>query len=171
MSAKIDLTGKVFGKLTVLREDGVRTSPNGSRTLLWRCVCECGNETVVGASNLRTGATKSCGCGMHRNKGRSLAFPGKPTWLNDVWQSYIKGARERRLAFELTVEQVESLVVQPCTYCGAEPRNGIDRRDNSVGYILSNCVPCCSICNTMKMAMDADAFVAHAKRIAGHDPS
>ena len=28
----------------------------------WKCVCDCGNETVVGQTLLQTGKTKSCGC-------------------------------------------------------------------------------------------------------------
>ena len=53
-----DLTGKVFGKLKVLHEDG-RTK---SGDVLWLCECECKNIVPVTASNLRTGHTKSCGC-------------------------------------------------------------------------------------------------------------
>lgn len=36
--------------------------------------------------------------------------------------------------------------------------NGIDRLINSIGYIVDNCVPCCSICNTAKGSMDVDIF-------------
>ena len=28
----------------------------------WKCVCDCGNETIVGQTLLQTGKTKSCGC-------------------------------------------------------------------------------------------------------------
>ena len=168
MGKLIDLTGQAFGKLTVLELDGYKVSPNGTRASMWRCLCECGNETSVTSGNLRYGVTKSCGCGMHRNKGQSLAFPGKPTWLNNVWQSYIRGAKERGLVFELTLDQVEQLVQQPCFYCGKEPRNGIDRRDSSVGYIIENCLPCCFTCNVMKMAMPQGQFIAHVKKIASY---
>lgn len=168
MGKLIDLTGQSFGKLTVVALDGFHVSPNGTRASRWKCLCECGNETVVTSGNLRYNVTKSCGCGMHRNKGMSLAFPGKPTWLNNVWLSYTRGAKDRGLKFELTLEQVEALVQQACSYCGSEPRNGIDRKDSSIGYVLSNCVPCCSVCNTMKMALPQDRFIAHVKRIASH---
>lgn len=53
-----DLTGKSFGKLKVLYENG-RTK---SGDILWLCECECTNVVPVTASNLRTGHTKSCGC-------------------------------------------------------------------------------------------------------------
>lgn len=53
-----DLTGKRFNRLTVLNFE--RTSER--RRQLWRCRCDCGNETIVDASKLRSGHTKSCGC-------------------------------------------------------------------------------------------------------------
>ncbi len=52
-----DLTGKVFGRLTVLRREEQK---NG--TGYWRCRCECGRETVVRYLYLISGHTKSCGC-------------------------------------------------------------------------------------------------------------
>ena len=52
-----DLTGRVFGKLTVLEQAEWK---NG--TSYWRCRCECGNETTVRYAYLITGHTKSCGC-------------------------------------------------------------------------------------------------------------
>ncbi len=51
------ITGKVFGKLTVLEFVGLIKGKN-----FWKCRCECGNETVVQYSNLISGHTKSCGC-------------------------------------------------------------------------------------------------------------
>lgn len=52
-----DLTGKVFGKLTVI---DVKNFEKGHANFL--CKCECGNMTVVSSGNLRSGGTKSCGC-------------------------------------------------------------------------------------------------------------
>jgi len=52
-----DLTGRKFGRLTVVSYEG-----NKNRQYFWRCVCECGNETVVRQYNLLAGRTKSCGC-------------------------------------------------------------------------------------------------------------
>lgn len=59
MGRKIDLTGKVFGKLTVISEHPDRT-PQGS--VQWVCQCECGNSTIVSGDNLRRNHTLSCGC-------------------------------------------------------------------------------------------------------------
>jgi hypothetical protein len=53
-----DISGQVFGYLTVLRENG-RTKRNLVR---WLCQCECGNQITVDGQSLRLGRTKSCGC-------------------------------------------------------------------------------------------------------------
>jgi hypothetical protein len=37
-----------------------------------------------------------------------------------------------------------------CYYCGQPGPNGIDRKDNGIGYVSSNCVPCCKHCNYVK---------------------
>jgi len=57
MAGLIDLTGQRFGRLTVTERT---VSQNG--TAMWLCMCDCGNDAVVSAHNLRRGVTKSCGC-------------------------------------------------------------------------------------------------------------
>jgi len=53
----IDLTGKKYGKLTVLEFVGKK-----KRHYMWRCKCDCGKERIVSSDNLNSGNTKSCGC-------------------------------------------------------------------------------------------------------------
>lgn len=53
----IDLTGKIFGKLTV-----VSRVPGPSRLPTWYCECTCGTATVALSGNLSQGITQSCGC-------------------------------------------------------------------------------------------------------------
>ena len=57
-----DLTGRRFGKLVVLHEEGFITGSNGKRRRLWRCQCDCGNTCLVQHQYLTYGDTKSCGC-------------------------------------------------------------------------------------------------------------
>lgn len=70
MSKLIDLTGKEFGFLKVLRRASSEESPNNSR-VYWVCECQhtdrntgvkCGKQTVVSGSKLKNGSVKSCGC-------------------------------------------------------------------------------------------------------------
>lgn len=58
MSKKLDLVGKVFGRLTVLGESG--RSERGS--VLWDCSCQCGNSCKVISSSLNSNLITSCGC-------------------------------------------------------------------------------------------------------------
>lgn len=60
MPPLFDLTGKRFGRLTVI---GRVESP--STVVRWLCQCDCGNQTTVYGGNLRRGYTQSCGCYRH----------------------------------------------------------------------------------------------------------
>lgn len=71
MSKLIDLTGRRFGRLLVLRREGSYISEEGIHTTpTWRCRCDCGRETVVMGQLLRSGQTRSCGC-LHRDVTRN----------------------------------------------------------------------------------------------------
>lgn len=52
-----DLTGKRFGRLTVIKRIG-----NNGKQALWLCECDCGNEIQVTTNHLTSGNTQSCGC-------------------------------------------------------------------------------------------------------------
>lgn len=54
----IDITGQVFGRLTVIGPH----SKNHRHGVKWLCQCECGRQAVVLGSYLRAGDTRSCGC-------------------------------------------------------------------------------------------------------------
>lgn len=84
----IDLTGKKFGKLIVVKKHGKR---NGY--LYWECVCDCGNVKIVAAANLGR-SQKSCGC-LRRlvNAGMQTTHGGRFTRLYQTW----KGMRQRTL--------------------------------------------------------------------------
>lgn len=53
-----DLTGRRFARLVALECVG----SNKCKARLWRCICDCGNYTVVPSSRLLNGNTTSCGC-------------------------------------------------------------------------------------------------------------
>jgi hypothetical protein len=44
--------------------------------------------------------------------------------------------------------------------------NGIDRVDNTKGYSVDNCVPCCRRCNVAKADMTPDQFLGWASLVA-----
>ena len=57
----IDLTGRKFGRLTVIK----RSYPNKWGNAMWLCRCKCGREKIIVSNSLRRGNTKSCGC-LHK---------------------------------------------------------------------------------------------------------
>ena len=165
----VDLTGKHFGKLTVL---GLHSRNKHSK---WVCGCACGNTTIVLASSLTSGNTKSCGCGhIHVDPARR------------IWKNYAYQSKARNLSFSLTEGQFAALIVQPCFYCGNHPAqrgafihkpykiyetfvyNGLDRTDNSKGYTPDNVVPCCGVCNRNKGKMSSQEFISWVRRVYSH---
>lgn len=55
----LDLTGKRFGNLTVIRL--VDDKKSGTHRV-WECRCDCGNTSYVSTDRLKAGRVKSCGC-------------------------------------------------------------------------------------------------------------
>jgi len=82
----IDLTGKRFGRLTVLSR-----AENAGNMSRWLCECDCGNQTIVYGNNLRRGYTQSCGCYRHECENARNALLKKhgqtPKRLYQIWSS------------------------------------------------------------------------------------
>ena len=60
------------------------------------------------------------------------------------------------------------MVEKGCHYCGIIQEkgfNGIDRLDSSEGYIISNCVSCCEMCNYMKGCLGPTIFINRVEHI------
>lgn len=78
-----DLTGQVFGRLTVV----CKSEKRKRRTFLWKCFCECGNIVYVLAGNLKSGSTRSCGC-LRQETFTKHGQAG--THLYSIWSSMIQ---------------------------------------------------------------------------------
>lgn len=161
------MIGKVFGKLTVI--ECLTEKPRQHDYVL--CRCGCGTVKEVKAQNLTQGKSKSCGCVNRLDAGEAA--------INGCMAGYKNSARKRGYVFELTKEDFLEITTKSCHYCGQEPSNefttnsntgifvysGIDRMDNTKGYTVDNCVPCCKICNVMKQQLSISEFYAHIKQI------
>lgn len=83
---------------------------------------------------------------------------------------YKSAAEKRNHAWELLDEQAMELFDKVCFYCGEVPGakqlNGIDRRDNTLGYTTQNSVACCGSCNVMKHKLSAEEFIAKCSKIS-----
>lgn len=102
MSKQVELTGQRFGSLTVIRPTDKR---NGHGSILWECLCDCGNITLAASDRLKGGHKKSCGCvrannitiGMGRKKTIGLSDIQKEIILALVDCSMVISAVARKL--------------------------------------------------------------------------
>lgn len=87
---RIDLTGRHFGRLTVMGCVRKRTYTNGSIHLLWECRCDCGNIKVTVGHHLTAGRTKSCGC-LNRELGKKRCGVNAHNWKGgrSLHQGYV----------------------------------------------------------------------------------
>lgn len=84
MGKIIDLSGQRFGRLTAVEP----TERRCGESIVWRCLCECGNEIFVRATSLRAGHTQSCGClSRDLTKKRFLTHGMTYTREYNTWKS------------------------------------------------------------------------------------
>lgn len=80
----VDLTGKKFGRLTVIE----RSENASDGKVAWLCQCDCGNRAIVRGGDLKQGRVKSCGCLvkeiMHAQK-YGLKHGGTGSKLYQAW--------------------------------------------------------------------------------------
>ncbi len=184
--------GKTYGKLTIVEP----VPNNGKYPKKWILRCDCGNtvvRTIAHASSV-----VSCGCMLKAENNPKIGEAHRAqrkfgvVTVNKNYNSHKFNGRGSN--GYLSRVDWESIVFKPCHYCGGidtksvgkirdrkyldfdeESRlrydvklNGVDRVDNSVGYILSNCVPCCVVCNFMKHKLSAEEFINKVKSIYKH---
>ncbi len=125
----------------------------------------------------------------YRKKTGPRKRPNRPLSPDEAGFRRVTGAAQnwaesRDLRWKLTDEEVKAINRGDCHYCGAPPSNvcayprksgdvhyvysGLDRLDNSVGYVRGNVVPSCRLCNTAKNTLSVAEFADLVKRIAAH---
>jgi hypothetical protein len=63
MPTKLDLIGRRFNRLVVLR----KAESQQGHGVYWECRCDCGGLKRVRTGHLRKGAVQSCGCLRHNS--------------------------------------------------------------------------------------------------------
>ena len=179
------IIGKQFGGLKVLKTVRV-TQPNGKLITKYEVECvKCHRTSLKSKSQLDRFTADGCmECTKKGTRKPTLSIKER-NYSN--YKSKIQHQCTDR-EFNLSLEEFTEIVKQKCYYCGSDPVfperfknkfkqreveyfNGIDRVDSSVGYVLGNCVPCCSICNRMKSDFNKDFFLAHINKIYNFNKS
>lgn len=191
MANVIDLINLRFGRLIVKSKNSIK---GNRRQVRWNCICDCGNEHIVTGESLRSGKSKSCGCLLkearhviNKNNDREKAM------LMLIYSSLKKRNKLKwNDSIVIDFKKFKELSLSNCFYCGCLPSNsqydiryenrngqkekiiitnyvlkynGIDRKDSSKGYELSNVLPCCRRCNVAKLDSSIDDFKNHIIKI------
>jgi hypothetical protein len=149
--------------------------------------CDCGRETIKAKHDVMDGDTSSCGlCHIPY----VAVIPDVPVNVSRAivdryYASYKSGAKKREFTFEISRYRFECLASSNCVYCGEPPSqsrrlykgpfkdakiylNGIDRKNNDLGYTIDNCVACCRPCNFAKHDMTYKEFCAYLDRVTAY---
>ncbi len=140
MRKRIELTGKRFGRLTVL---GLGYTHKNK--VYWYIKCDCGNIKTTQGNNLKSGSTRSCGClqreiatrhGMEKSKEYKTWACMKQRCLNvnnKDFKNY--GGRGIKIC-DSWINNFGQFIKD----MGLRPEGcSIDRIDNNKGYSSDNC--------------------------------
>ena len=147
MVNKLDLTNKVFGRLTAL-ELSDKSDSSGHR--YWKCKCSCGNPefVYVRSSHLNTGRTKSCGCiNRERITSHGASRQGDPRYkAYKMFHNAMRRAKENNQIFQITFEDVH--IPERCPILNIELKAGeghvqpnsptLDKIIPEKGYVKGN---------------------------------
>lgn len=163
-----DLLGKRSGKLVVIKRIG---RVNGSWR--WLCQCDCGGTIELPSERIQKELSDHCGCLSQERMGGCRLPENMGAW-NTLYCDYRCNGKNKD--FTLSKDEFLILCKQDCHYCGSQPKrllrgtlsvyfNGIDRKDNELGYTVENCVPCCTRCNFMKRSLSYEEFLETIRAI------
>lgn len=173
----IDLSGKKFGKLTVIKRGPILKCGNTT----WVCKeDETGIEKPVLTKHLKSGATKSFSFGFSVGKAH-VQWNGHEKISGTYWGSIIRHATNRKLEFSITIEDGWNLYIKQnrkCALSGVDIYFGesnacpytasLDRIDSNKGYTLDNVQWVHTKVNIMKNKFDQTEFIDFCSKISKH---
>lgn len=141
--------------------------------------CPIGKKHKINEMGLRTNGTRSNLC-MHHFSSQQKIEANRPDrdqteYYNSLEVKYrdvVKKCKKYGLELKMTIEEYEKLAKSSCYYCKFKKNNyliGVDRLDNSKGYIEGNIVPCCKMCNFMKNTLNEATFILMCAHIAHYN--
>lgn len=142
-----NLTGRKFGKLTVLGRDYSYVS---SKRTKWICQCECGNVKSILRDSLLSGRSRSCGCQRNKGKKRINATHGMSrTRIFHEWTSMRRRCKpqspDAKIYYDRGIsvcDEWESDFMSFYTWAmenGYDDTLTLDRINNDDGYYPQNC--------------------------------
>lgn len=141
-----DKTGQRFGRLVA-----VRTTTKVKGAWYWECRCDCGNVVSILGSNLNNKKNNTTSCGCYNSDIHTK--PDNYAAITKLFNNYKYTAKKKGRTFGFSRKEFVETTSKECYYCGASPR-----LDNTLGYTLGNCVPCCTVCNYAKRDMTEEEF-------------
>ena len=167
--------GDTYSRLTVIDHPFSIKNSKGKSNRFVLCECSCGVVKTVSLNKLRMKKTLSCGCYNKEILSRKRISDTDRVERSLV-REYKQSAKCRGLDYSLSDTVIFSIIKESCHYCGTPPNkphrenssflyNGVDRVDNSLGYVQDNVVPCCYICNKMKGVLSKEEFMEHLDKI------
>lgn len=175
-----NISGQRFGLLTV------KSISHKNRQVYWHCICDCGNTTVVRCDALICGDVLSCGCYGIQIR-RDLLYTGGQYITGQQFANIRNGAKQRKLEFNITVQDIEEIFQQQkyrCVFSGIilcfntthKAGNGriicgnasVDRIDSSEGYIRSNIQIVHKDINIAKQAKSDQDFIQMCHTISNY---
>lgn len=112
--------GKRFGRLIALEQVKIPKTKKGKKDgnqVYYRCICDCGRETVVWGGHLRAGNTVSCGCYRNDRIRETIAthgLSGTPEY--ETGRRHLRNALDKDWTLEM--ERVIRSEFPCCCICG-----------------------------------------------------
>lgn len=176
--SQLNLVGKQFGRLHVLKRVGHRKLFR--RKANWLCLCVCGTLKVVHTNLLTSGKTQSCGCQLRESRlGSKRAFRGVGDLSSRKFKTYKRSAENKGRQFNLSLQYCWDLFLaqnKKCALSGIDlvltvgQSNGketasLDRIDSSKGYVEGNVQWVHKDINQMKMALAQSYFISLCEKV------
>lgn len=175
-----DRIGKRYGSLLIERYLGHKWYKP-----YYQARCDCGDIKIVSGKSLYSKRSLACQRCLSRSKSAHHSWKGIGEIPGTLWNSYVRGAKERGLAFELTLGQGWDLFLKQggkCALSGldisfatknskaCDTTASLDRIDSSKGYLFDNVQWVHKSLNYVKSNIANEVFVLMCNLVAKNCP-
>lgn len=149
---KSDISGKPFGLLTAIRDSRIRICDH----VIWECICQCSEKTLVSYGDLTSGHTKSCGCQRPKGENHYKWNGGSEvkrflrghlkTWKNESFASchykcVISGVKKQLEIHHLS-KSFNEIYIEALSHCNLQQLSSIggysaEELDSLIEYVIS----------------------------------